>query len=473
MSSQNGLPASWATARIGELGRLLSGGTPATGQPDYWDGSIPWITSADIDEGFNVTHRKAITPLGAEKSATNVVPAGTLLIVTRVGLGKVALAPYELAFSQDTQALAFSPDRLSGRYLLYSVGWAAAQFKYSGRGTTISGIPRKQLQDTTIPVPPLAEQHRIVAAIEEHFTRLDAAVAALRRAQANLKRYRASVLKAACEGRLVPTEADLAHAEGRAYEFPAALVGRIHAERNEAGPLKYQSRVWHAGEANTTLPKGWCWASAGDLCGFITKGTTPSAAKLSSRTGDVPFIKVYNLTDHGTLDFTVNPTFIPKAVHNGELARSKLLPGDILMNIVGPPLGKVSVVPDTFPEWNMNQAIAVFRPMPSMNRRFFSLCLRGEPVLSWAIRRAKATAGQFNLTLEICRELPIPVPPAAEQRRISEEAERRLSLADQLNETVERQLRRTQRLRQSILKLAFEGKLVPQDPSDGPSATLR
>ena len=92
-------------------------------------------------------------------------------------------------------------------------------------------VPAAWLSEAPIPLPPLPEQRRIVAEIERHFTRLDASVAALRWVQANLKRYRASVLKDACEGRLVPTEAELARSEGREYESSAVLLERILAER--------------------------------------------------------------------------------------------------------------------------------------------------------------------------------------------------------------------------------------------------
>jgi type I restriction enzyme S subunit len=116
--------------------------------------------------------------------------------------------------------------------------------------------------------------------------------------------------------------------------------------------------------------------------------------------GDIPFIEVYNLTDRGELDFSINPTFINKDVHYGELARSKVFPGDVLMNIVGPPLGKVAIVPSDYEEWNMNQAIAVYRAIPGIDNRFLCYCLLSVKILSIAVNAAKATAGQFNLTLE-------------------------------------------------------------------------
>lgn len=110
--------------------------------------------------------------------------------------------------------------------------------------------------------------------------------------------------------------------------------------------------------------------------------------------------------------------------------------------------------------------------MPSFDRSYLSFCLLTESIQSWAVRRAKATAGQFNLTLEICRDLPLPLPPLAEQRRIDEKLERLLSIADSMEKTIERSLKQAERMRQSILKKAFEGKLVPQNSTDEPAEFL-
>jgi type I restriction enzyme, S subunit len=236
--------------------------------------------------------------------------------------------------------------------------------------------------------------------------------------------------------------------------------------------VKYVEPVAPDIESLPGLPGGWCWVRAEQLCVFITKGTTPAPEKLFSGNGEIPFIKVYNLTNSGILDFSVSPTYISQQTHSQELARSRVFPDDILMNIVGPPLGKVSIVPALYPEWNINQAIAIFRPVFSYNRAFLCYCLLTEQILSWAVRRAKATAGQFNLTLEICRDLPLPLPPLIEQEQIVAEVERHLSLISQLEVTVEANLKRAERLRQSILRKAFAGQLVPQDPTDEPASVL-
>ena len=367
----------------------------------------------------------------------------------------------------------------------------AARMKMKGAAGQLR-VPPEFLAEFPFNVPPSLEQDRIVAEIEALFSDLDAAIAALKRVQANLKRYRASVLKAACEGRLVLTEAELAHKESRTYETGEQLLARILKERRAKWESDQLAKMLAAGKSPSNddwkkkyknpeppdasvlpdLPQGWTWVRAEQVCEFITKGTTPSAQKLFEGNGEVPFIKVYNLTDRGAIDFATNPTFVELATHAGELARSRVFPGDVLMNIVGPPLGKVSIVPDLFSEWNINQAVAIFRPIDGFDRRYLAHLLLTEDILRWAIKRAKATAGQFNLTLEICRDLPLPLPPEMEQTRIVEEVEVKLSSTDVVSGSLSMDIRRAESLRQAILKRAFEGKLVPQDPDDEPASVL-
>ncbi|MDP3654057.1 MAG: restriction endonuclease subunit S [Rhodoferax sp.] len=119
---------------------------------------------------------------------------------------------------------------------------------------------------------------------------------------------------------------------------------------------------------------------------------------------------------------------VSRATHEGELLRLQVLAGDVLINIVDPPLGQVSVVPPTMAEANMNQAIARFRHIKPLSTKFMAHALMTEFIMAWAIRKAKTTAGQTNLTLDFCQHLPIPLPPLAEQERVVAEVDRRLSL---------------------------------------------
>ena len=149
-----------------------------------------------------------------------------------------------------------------------------------------------------------------------------------------------------------------------------------------------------------------------DICDFITKGTTPPANDIYSEysEGMIPYLKVYNLSFTGDLLFKQAPQYISKATHEGILSRSKVFPNDVLMNIVGPPLGKFSVVTDEYPEWNINQAIAIFRAKERIIPNYLMSALMQPNVLRPFLEQAVGIR-QLNLSLEQCRNLEIPLPP--------------------------------------------------------------
>src|SRR6185437_1375377 len=168
------------------------------------------------------------------------------------------------------------------------------QIEGGKRGIGQPNVNGKILGEIELPVPPLRLQKEIVAEIEKQFTRLDAGVVALRRVQANLKRYRAAVLKAACEGRLVPTEAKLAKAEGRTYETGEQLLARILADRRKrwCGRGKYKEPTAPAATNFPPLPEGWVWATMpqlGELGRGKSKHRPRDDAKLYG--GPYPFIQ--------------------------------------------------------------------------------------------------------------------------------------------------------------------------------------
>ena len=274
-------------------------------------------------------------------------------------------------------------------------------------GTAQPQITRSNMVDFSIQLCDIDSQQRIVSKIEELFSKLDKGVEELNKIKEQLKIYRQAVLK-------------------EAYNLS-----------NDKVKLE-------------------------NLCFFITKGTTPPKGLVENNTGvkEVPFLKVYNLTFDGQLDFSIDPTFVAKETHTGFLNRSICLPGDVLMNIVGPPIGKVSIVPNTYPEWNINQAIVRYRCLKKLNNKFLAYFLLFSNTVEQLKSKGKTTAGQFNLTLEICRELQIPLPTIEKQVEIVDCIEQKLSVCDKIEQTVNESLQKAESLRQSILKQAFEGKLV-------------
>jgi type I restriction enzyme S subunit len=330
--------------------------------------------------------------------------------------------------------------------------------------TSVAAIYQKKLFSLKIPLPPLAEQKIIADKLDTLLAQVETTKARLERIPEILKTFRQSVLAAAVSGKLTEEwrgnngslHVDL---EQIAYQHKAYFT-EAKRKYNEPPEFKVNS-------STPKIPDSWRWFRAEQLCDLITKGTTPKKEHMTS-SGDIPYIKVYNLTFSGSLDFSIEPTFIPTFVHDNELKRSKVLPGDVLMNIVGPPLGKVSIVPDSHKEWNINQAISIFRPVGGVTNEYLSICLREEFLLELTKSKAKATAGQFNLTLEICRDYSIPVPPLEEQTEIVRRVEELFAFADIIEQKTNAALERVNNLTQSILAKAFRGELTADWRAENP-----
>ncbi len=183
--------------------------------------------------------------------------------------------------------------------------------------------------------------------------------------------------------------------------------GQLRPPREEAPQLYKESELgW--------IPREWSIRAARTLCSLITKGTTPAENALSTDIGTVRFIRVDNLTFDGSLDLSLPPIFVDPRVHNEALRRSRLRPGDVLTNIVGPPLGKVAIVPSAPHEWNANQAVAIYRPS-GVSSDYLAFWLLSRRAQRWLLMQSKQTSGQVNLTLQMCGDLPVPLAPAYEQ----------------------------------------------------------
>lgn len=195
---------------------------------------------------------------------------------------------------------------------------------------------------------------------------------------------------------------------------------------------------------------------AEDVCEYITKGTTPKGNEIFEEYADgfIPYLKVYNLSFDGTMLFNEKPQYVKSEIHNVFLARSKVYPNDVLMNIVGPPLGKFSIVPDTFKEWNINQAIAIFRATDKIKPIFLLHALKQPNVLRPFIDSAVGVRQQ-NLSLLQCRNLEIPLPPIELQNKFVEFVKQ----VDKLKFEMENSLKELEYNFNSLMQKAFNGEL--------------
>lgn len=198
----NTSPTHWEVKKLGEIFNVIGGGTPNTNNAEFWGGNISWISSADIDkENFNAIPRKFITENAIQNSATNLVPKNTIIVVTRVGLGKVAITKEPMCFSQDSQAL-IPFEKINVKFMAYQIKQIAQNFINISRGTTINGITKQNLKDCKICVPPLSEQNLIVAEIDRRFAIVDKTLNLIDKSIQNAKNLKQSILKKAFSGEL-------------------------------------------------------------------------------------------------------------------------------------------------------------------------------------------------------------------------------------------------------------------------------
>ncbi len=441
-------------------------------------------------------------------------------------LNKVHVVDFDGICSTDILVFPETP-HVSNRFLLYRL--LSPDFvRYAN--LRMSGVqhPRVHFEDLakfSLALPPYAEQRRIVDAIETQFTRLDAAVAALERARANLKRYCASVLQAACEGRLVPTEAELAREEERDYEPADELLERIleerrarweeerweyeverakkkaaQAERKAAGlpyyirDLPRESWIDRTAEEYEPylpkgddwkekydepeppdtkglpdLPEGWCWMSLDQAItlsqnGFGKRRSDEGEPTIVLRLADIEEGRRISLDDIRRIRMSTE-----------EVEKYRLLEDDLLCIRVN---GSPDLVGRIIPFEDSNEPIAFCDHF--IRLRFAMPELTSFFVQYSGTRRARryidlnkvSSAGQNTISQTTMESLVFPLPPLAEQRRIVDEVERRLSVVEALEQAVEANLTRARRLRQAILKKAFEGRLVPQNPNDEPASAL-
>jgi len=486
-------PPGWRWTPLLDVARLESGHTPSRRHPEWWDGDVPWIGIKDarLHHGEVIAETLQSTNAdGLANSAARLLPAGTVCLSRTASVGYVVVMGRPMATSQDFVNWVLS-DEVDGHWLKHLFIAEKDALVRFAKGTTHSTIYYPEVKAFHVCLPPLPEQRRIVARIESLQARSRRAKEALDAIPPLLERFRQSVLAAAFRGDLTADwrrknpdvepasvlleriraerkrrwiDAEAEKARSRA-EAKSQKAGKPWAEADdrkalEAGRKRAEKRYKEPQpvdpEGLPELPEGWCWSRAEEVCEWITKGSTPPKAQMSSGSGEVPFVKVYNLTFDGTLDFTVDPTFVPATVHEGALARSRCRPGDCLMNIVGPPLGKVSIVPDSHPEWNINQAIGLFRAVPGLAARYLALHLLRDWTVSRAKSASKATSGQFNLTLAICRDLPVPLAPEAEQRAALQAVTDFQSLSAEWAEAPRLLL---EKLDQAVLAKAFRGHL--------------
>lgn len=464
--------AEWRTSRLDEVAEIIRGISFPTSAKAYKpaNGLIACLRTTNVQRDVEWADLWFVSESYVRNNA-QIVRESDILISNANSLalvGKVALV--RNVESRATLGAFITLFRAKGtvdpRFLYYQLASAEVQAairRTASTTTNISNVSSTKLAQIELRLAPLPEQHRIVAEIEKQFTRLDTGVAALRRAQANLKRYRASVLKAACEGKLVPTEAELARAEGREFESGAALLERILVERRAswAGRGKYKEPAAPDVAGLPELPEGWCWAGTEEVSAAIDNAMTigPFGSSLMVKdyqpTG-VPLVFVREIRSATFMHARTRYVTIDKAA---TLSAHRVQSGDVLITKMGEPPGDTAIYPVGLPDAVATSDCIKLTPnTKATTPQFLKYVIRTQ-IVKAQIGKITSGVAQKKVSLARFRRIAIPLAPFLEQQRIVAEVERRLSVIDELEAVVVANLQRAVRLRQAVLQRAFSGKL--------------
>ena len=481
------LPDGWVQVRMKDVVRI----NPTKAKPDY-DDRIPlvFVPMARVAEefgGIDVTEQRPFATI--KRGYTQFQPGDVLFakITPCMENGKIAIVPEiqpPLGYGS-TEFFVMRPRAGGiGPWIAYCV--ARSRFRELARENMQGAVgqlrvPKVWLEGVSVPLAPLAEQRRIVARIESLFARLDEGIEALKRAQANLARYRASFLKAAVEGRLTeqwrqenpPEETGeellVWVLTERRRRWEEEQLTKFEAKRKKPPrnwKRKYKEPVAPDTRRLPELPDGWCWASVDQ----VTAGNRTSAYGVLKPGPEIPagipLVRVGNI-QNGVVSGHLKRIAPEVASRYG---RTRLRGGELLITLVGA-IGRTAVAPSDLSGANTARAVGVVPISSMLDPRWMELWFRSPLQRLKMIGKAHEVARK-TLNLEDVRSATVALPPSCEQSAILlavEKTERGLAPTV---ENMKESRTHAGALRQSILKRAFEGRLVPQDPSDEPASVL-
>lgn len=485
MSDIETLPEGWESVSLQNvLLKIVGGGTPSKKIHSYYQGNIPWFSVKDMKSIRPTDSLQHITEDAITESATNLIPANTIVMATRIALGKAIKPTIDFTINQDLKAL-FLPIGMNSNFVLYWIIHNEKKIYDLGSGTTVKGITLETLNNLEFLLPPEKEQIRIVEKLEELLSDLDNGVAELKAAQTKLTQYRQSLLKSAVEGSLTAEW----RKQNPATETGEQLLQRILSERlqrweqqklaefKEKGKTppkdwqkKYPEPVKPDASELPGLPEGWVWASVDQLVLESSYGTSVKCDYVSKNTAvlRIPNVAKKKL-DISDLKFSTQDLGLSDDKY--------LKDGDILIVRTN---GSISLVGQT----------ALFRGEFDKKFYFASYLLRLRPILTntlsewmdsffgsmparkWIEKNASSSAGQNNISLSTFSTLAVPLPPLEEQKILIRQLGSVFENCNTQLSNNEYGLQQAEAQRKNILKAAFSGQLVPQNSNDESASAL-
>ena len=418
------MPEGWTAATLADVGVWSSGGTPSKKRPEYHGGDIPWVLTGDLEDGPLIEIPNTITSAGLKNSSAKLFPQGTLLMAMYgATIGKLAVLGCEATTNQACAALLPSQaNRNSLKYVYYFLLAKREGFKKAGKGGAQPNISQTVIKETPIPIAPLKEQSRIVEKIETLFARLDKGEEAVRDVQKLLTRYRQSVLKSAVTGQLTKSD----KSEWDVVELGSLLTDIRYGTAQKCG---YEP----ASTAVLRIPN----VAGGEIKLDDIKYTDLSerdSLKLALELGDILIVR-----SNGSSNL----------IARGAVVREAAVGMSFAGYLIRLRLDQTRIIPD-----------------------YLQMSMSSPQTRALIERQARSTSGVHNINSSEVKAISVELPPLSQQSEIMAAVDDALLKTVDLEHWCETELKRSASLRQSILKDAFAGKLVPQEPTDEPASAL-
>lgn len=483
------IPPTWKWSVIRELGDVVSGGTPSTRVPEYWGGDVIWFAPSDLTgykQKFIARGAKTLSDAGLAKSSAKLMPAGSVMFSSRAPVGYVAINSQPSATNQGFKSI-IPHGELFNEYLYHYLHAAKQIAEERATGTTFKELSGSAFSALPVPVAPANEQRRIVKKIEALFDKIDRGVESLRAAKSSLGLYRKSLLKSAFEGRvtagwrvrnpdkLETSEAFIARIQKEREsryrdalgEWEKALAEwRINGEEGKKPVTPKRPAVFKLSDESGRAP--WPTAQVRALVG----APLVNGRSVKGRAGGFPVLRLTALkngkidcAEHKEGDWTQEDAR-PFLVGRDDIFLARGNGSKRLVGIAGRVLGDLEPVafPDTMIRVQIDRSVL----LPD----FFILIWNSQAVRQQIERTARTTAGIYKINQQHVLGFTLPLPGLHEQAEIARLLGHRLDAADVLDTEIDQSLAHARLLRQSILKQAFAGQLVPQNPNDEPAAAL-
>ena len=358
--------------RLGDIGSWSTGGTPSRKNARNFGGRIPWVKSGDLRDGIITATEETLTQEGIASSAAKLLPAGTLsLALYGATIGKLGILGIDAATNQACANCQPNDTIVDRWFVFYYLLAQRRAFTEAGQGGAQPNLTNGIVRDWPLPLPPLAEQKRIVAKVEALLARVNAARERLAKLPAILKRFRQAVLAAACSGRLT---ADWRELNANCLEPASSLLRQIEESRGA------QADNSHSSDGDVELPEKWALTTFGFLAeptlrgrAFITSGSRGWASYVSD--AGPFFIRSENIN---TDSLRFNDAVRVAAPSGPEADRTRVKPNDLLLTITGNNVGPTAFVPQDCPPAHVSQHVAIIRVTPLVDVRYLWLWLRSE-----------------------------------------------------------------------------------------------